>query len=102
MHKNFGVKIHNGYGHLVSWEVVFAKGIDGLDKDRPFKYCIHEDSLSIFKPQEGDILIEKSGTNTVNVDRFVLEKLDYWKNNYKIIQRNGEPFIAPQQDKGDM
>lgn len=70
------------------------------------KYYIHPDSLHIFDPKEGDVVVNPNGypylvsggdmaefyENEISVD----EAKDWVNGNWKIIQRDNKAFFAPE------
>lgn len=121
MAKNFGVKYTNGTNDIFSVSGYFKtrpnKGQKRLFKSLPQIGEIHPDSLSIFEPQNDDILHDiisdvagvaffkeardpKTDTIGLAVPQRINGKEFYYSNptNCIILQRNGKPFITPQEE----
>lgn len=104
MAKNFGVKFTNGTNDILSVSGYFKtrpdKGQKRLFKSFPQIAYIHPDSLLIFEPKEGDILIDSgniiigksAGGNLIRVSN---DGITMCEPPFKIIQRNNKPFIMP-------
>jgi len=107
MAKNFNVDFTNQTNSYRYW---YADLVENINDEREEKLYIHPDSLSIFEPQEGDLVTTSGypakiiGKLLGKTDCFAVEfgsKNDpsyaYKKDIDLIIERNGKPFIMPQQ-----
>ena len=111
MEREFGVKFTNAEGEIVIG--VCERNRVGVDIDiiTPEGFLsdeayIHEDSLPIFSPQDGDVVRDEGNVAIIapdhheykHADLITLKELMKW-DNYIIIQRNGKPFFTPMEKK---
>lgn len=102
MAKNFGVKIM--VNDTEGTEMLCV--ISSLSRD---KYYIHPDSLSVFEPQEGDLVYCMGSYQIMPADiddfgvkydrRIIIQNVTSPIATGKIIQRNNKPFIMPQSEE---
>jgi len=64
----------------------------------PDKYYIHPDSLYIFEPKVGDVIITKQEDHTY-IAHGIENRTDLYSGCSNIIRRNGNAFIMPETEK---
>lgn len=117
------------YDYLITCEVdgmgceagQIGEALEWIQEVSPDKIWVHPDDEKIFEPRKGDLvkicltsnagMPEGSSGIATNIEVLESDWETYLERawgtafdleDFEIIQRNGKPFIAPQQNKGDI
>jgi hypothetical protein len=74
-------------------QIGYSGGTVSTKSDCP-PYCIHPDSLPIFEPRKGDVMLQPSGRPFLSTGRKVTTAV----HGNQIIQRDNKPFFWPELD----